>query len=232
MKESQDISLINLSVPTVEEVARMIILISRILLLRKSQNDKKAEEKNSDSNSKVSKYIRTCYRGEDPPVDELLSFSTKQKYSRDETKRQRTQEIAVDASLSTWLTTSPTSGCSSISMGAETAMSDKQITPKQYGSKDHCFSNGPVCFAKNRLIRTTIIGCRPIKLLRKADVGWTVSLLIYLSLLCSNAAGESIPKHSPPAGGSRRAMVFLLFLTQANSSLLFEICVHSPSKAP
>ncbi|CAG7861767.1 unnamed protein product [Brassica rapa] len=82
----------------------MIILISRFLLLRKS---------------------RKCI-GEDPPVYELPSFSTKQKYSRDETKRQRTQEIALDASLSTWLTTSPTSGCSSISMGAETAMSDSQ----------------------------------------------------------------------------------------------------------
>ncbi|CAN6866613.1 unnamed protein product, partial [Brassica oleracea var. botrytis] len=98
------ISLINLSVPTVEEVARMIILISRILLLRKSQ-----------------KLTRRLRRKTVTPTP-----STKQKYSRDETKRQRTQEIAVDASLSTWLTTSPTSGCSSISMGAETAMSDSQ----------------------------------------------------------------------------------------------------------
>ncbi|CDY59919.1 BnaC09g51780D [Brassica napus] len=60
------------------------------------------------------------------PVFWHRQVCTKQKYSRDETKRQRTQEIAVDASLSTWLTTSPTSGCSSISMGAETAMSDSQ----------------------------------------------------------------------------------------------------------
>lgn len=55
-------------------------------------------------------------------VDELPSFSLKQK-SRDGIKKQRSQEVpAVDASLSTWLSTSQTttSGCSSIvSMGVQ-----------------------------------------------------------------------------------------------------------------
>ncbi|ESQ44601.1 hypothetical protein EUTSA_v10003310mg, partial [Eutrema salsugineum] len=49
---------------------------------------------------------------------------------RDETKKQRSQEVAVDASLSTWLSSSPTttSGCSS---SVETAMSEKK---KKYTS--------------------------------------------------------------------------------------------------
>ncbi|KAJ0262633.1 hypothetical protein HA466_0031460 [Hirschfeldia incana] len=54
-------------------------------------------------------------------VDELPSFSIKQK-SRDEIKKQRSQEVpAVDASLSTWLSTSQTttSGCSSVSVGVQ-----------------------------------------------------------------------------------------------------------------
>lgn len=44
-----------------------------------------------------------------------------------------------------------------------------------------------------------------------ASIGATVSLLIYLSLPCSNASGS-------PAAGSRRPMVFPLFLSQPNSS--------------
>ncbi|KAG2262049.1 hypothetical protein Bca52824_069128 [Brassica carinata] len=54
-------------------------------------------------------------------VDELPSFSLKPK-SRDEIKKQRSQEVpAVDASLSTWLSTSQTttSGCSSVSIGVQ-----------------------------------------------------------------------------------------------------------------
>ncbi|KFK31668.1 hypothetical protein AALP_AA6G143500 [Arabis alpina] len=65
----------------------------------------------------------------EPQVDELPSFNFKPK-SRDETKKQRTQEVAVDASLSTWLSTSQTtsserSSCFSISV--ETAVSEKKI---------------------------------------------------------------------------------------------------------
>ncbi|CAH8278435.1 unnamed protein product [Arabidopsis lyrata] len=70
----------------------------------------------------------------EPQVDELSSsFSLNQK-SRDETKKQRTQEIAVDASLSTWLSTSQTtaSGCSSVG----TAMSEKKKYSKPVQSHD------------------------------------------------------------------------------------------------
>ncbi|KAF8104446.1 hypothetical protein N665_0172s0076 [Sinapis alba] len=70
--------------------------------------------------------------------DELPSFSLKPK-SRDEFKKQRSQEVpAVDASLSTWLSTSQTttSGCSSVSMGVETAMSEKKYYSKPAQSYD------------------------------------------------------------------------------------------------
>ncbi|CAN7060131.1 unnamed protein product [Brassica oleracea var. botrytis] len=52
-----------------------------------------------------------------------------------------------------------------------------------------------------------------------ASIGAMFSLLIYLSLPCSNAAAENILHQSPPpADGSRRPMVFPLFLSQPNSS--------------
>ncbi|CAE6221686.1 unnamed protein product [Arabidopsis arenosa] len=75
----------------------------------------------------------------EPQVDELSSsFSLNQK-SRDETKKQRTQEIAVDASLSTWLSTSQTtaSGCSSV----ETAMSEKK---KKYSKPVQSHDERPI----------------------------------------------------------------------------------------
>ncbi|XP_013603660.1 PREDICTED: aspartic proteinase nepenthesin-2-like isoform X2 [Brassica oleracea var. oleracea] len=52
-----------------------------------------------------------------------------------------------------------------------------------------------------------------------ASIGAMFSLLIYLSLPCSNAAAENILHQSPPpADGSRSPMVFPLFLFQPNSS--------------
>ncbi|KAG7536529.1 hypothetical protein ISN44_As13g004730 [Arabidopsis suecica] len=70
----------------------------------------------------------------EPQVDELSSSFSLNRKSRDETKKQRTQEIAVDASLSTWLSTSQTtaSGCSSV----ETAMSEKKKYSKPVQSHD------------------------------------------------------------------------------------------------
>lgn len=67
--------------------------------------------------------LNASFSLEEPQVvDELPSFSLKPK-SRDEIKKQRSQEVpAVDASLSTWLSTSQTttSGCSSsVSMGVQ-----------------------------------------------------------------------------------------------------------------
>uniref|UniRef100_A0A1J3GA30 Eisosome protein SEG2 n=1 Tax=Noccaea caerulescens TaxID=107243 RepID=A0A1J3GA30_NOCCA len=64
----------------------------------------------------------------EPRVSELPSSSfSLNKKSRDETKKQGNQQVAVDASLSTWLSSSQTtnSGCSSVSMGAETVVSEK-----------------------------------------------------------------------------------------------------------
>ncbi|CAH2064542.1 unnamed protein product [Thlaspi arvense] len=51
-----------------------------------------------------------------------------------------------------------------------------------------------------------------------ASIGATLSFIIYFSLPCSNAAGENILHQSLPVAGSRRPMVFPLFLSQANSS--------------
>ncbi|CAH8323211.1 unnamed protein product [Eruca vesicaria subsp. sativa] len=84
--------------------------------------------------------LNASFNLEEPRVDEELlpSFSIKQK-SRDEIKKQRSQEVpAVDASLSTWLSTSQTtnSGCSSVSMGVKTVMSEKKYCSKPVQSYD------------------------------------------------------------------------------------------------
>ncbi|KAG7612229.1 hypothetical protein ISN44_As05g042710 [Arabidopsis suecica] len=71
-------------------------------------------------------------------VDDLSSTFSLNRKSRDETEKQRTQEIAVDASLSTWLSTSQTttSGCSSV----ETTMSEK----KKYSKLVQCHDERPI----------------------------------------------------------------------------------------
>lgn len=50
-----------------------------------------------------------------------------------------------------------------------------------------------------------------------SSIGATVSIVIYFSLPYSIAAGEN-NLHQSPAAGSRRPMVFPLFLSQPNSS--------------
>ncbi|VVB07165.1 unnamed protein product [Arabis nemorensis] len=84
----------------------------------------------------------------EPQVDEFSLFNFKPK-SRDETKKQRTQEVAVDASLSTWLSTSQTttSGYSSVSISVETAMSDKKIHTSSYSKPVQSHDERPILCA-------------------------------------------------------------------------------------
>ncbi|CAA7055918.1 unnamed protein product [Microthlaspi erraticum] len=58
-----------------------------------------------------------------------------------------------------------------------------------------------------------------------SSISATLSFLIYLSLPYSNAANKNILHQSPP-GGSRRPMVFPLFLSQSNASSPRSVSIH------
>lgn len=59
-----------------------------------------------------------------------------------------------------------------------------------------------------------------------SSFGATVSFLIYFSLPCSNAAGENIHNQFPSGAGSRRPMVFPLFLSRSNASSPRSVSIH------
>ncbi|KAL1195010.1 Aspartic proteinase 36 [Cardamine amara subsp. amara] len=60
-----------------------------------------------------------------------------------------------------------------------------------------------------------------------SSISATVSLLIYFTLPCSIAAGEKNILHKSPAVGSRRPMMFPLFLSQSNPSSSRSIPIHN-----
>ncbi|XP_010494403.1 PREDICTED: eisosome protein SEG2-like [Camelina sativa] len=94
----------------------------------------KSKGRTTHTHSRKENAVNASFSLEPQQVDELSSSFSLNRRSRDETKKQRTQEVAVDASLSTWLSTSPTtnSGCSSV----ETAMSEKKKYSKPVQSHD------------------------------------------------------------------------------------------------
>lgn len=78
------------------------------------------------SKGRTTTTIQTQSRKENDQEHKLnASFNLEPRVS--ETKKQGNQQVAVDASLSTWLSSSQTtnSGCSSVSMGVETVVSEK-----------------------------------------------------------------------------------------------------------
>ncbi|XP_010481784.1 PREDICTED: uncharacterized protein LOC104760544 [Camelina sativa] len=94
----------------------------------------KSKGRRTQTHSRKENAVNASFSLEPQQVGELSSSFSLNRRSRDETKKQRTQEVAVDASLATWLSTSPTttSGCSSV----ETAMSEKKKYSKLVQSHD------------------------------------------------------------------------------------------------
>ncbi|CAA7017495.1 unnamed protein product [Microthlaspi erraticum] len=71
------------------------------------------------------------------------SFSLNKKSRDDETKKERCQEVAVDASLSTWLSSSSQT-TTSVSMGVETVVSEKKKCMFSYSETVQSYDERPI----------------------------------------------------------------------------------------